>query len=541
MSAITDAVTAVHRGDATREEAILGIGPADLSAVLHSQFEGGGGAQLCSGIGASPGVAVGQVCLSVDAVLDLVDAGGDPILVAAETGPADEVGMRLSVGIVTSRGGLASHAAVVARGWAIPAVCGATELHVDTAGGLISVGDVVVQEGDTISIDGAAGSVTVGGQDVAASEIPAELDELMAWADEIRAGKVGVRANADTGPDAAAARELGADGIGLCRTEHMFLGDRLPLVQRLLHATDAAEREAALDALEAAQRQDFVAILDAMDGLPVTVRLLDAPLHEFMGEASHEQNPMIGLRGIRLAIVTEGLYRTQVRALLHAAEDRRAAGGDPIVEIMIPLVSVAGELAAAHEWIDAEIADAVALGLEPGKISVGTMVETPRAALRCGDLAEQAEFVSFGTNDLTQMTFGFSRDDVETSVIVPYIERGLLSSSPFDTLDADGVGELVAMGIERGRAIRPDLKAGICGEHGGDASSIHFVVAAGWTTSRARHPESSVRGWLLPRVCCWLRRRQWTTRWGSSTMTSCGCETPPTSSRSSASMWRCAR
>ena len=353
----------------------------------------------------------------------------------------------------------------------LPAVCGVDGLVVEDGG--IRVGDVHLAEGDLLTVDGAAGSVLIGGIEVDDAEAPPELETLLSWADEVRAGRVGVRANADTGADAAAARRFGAEGIGLCRTEHMFLGDRLPVVRRLLTAVTDSERLAALIELREVQRADFVALLEEMDGLPVTIRLLDAPLHEFL-EESHEQNPMLGLRGIRLALVTDGLYRAQVEAILEAVGDRVAAGGEPHVEIMVPLVSLPGELRLAREAINEEIAAAGVSGVE-----VGTMIETPRAALLAGELAVDADFVSFGTNDLTQMAYGFSRDDVETSVIGRYMELGLIERSPFDALDQDGVGELVALAVERARAVKPDLKCGICGEHGGDPSSIAFVVGAG--------------------------------------------------------------
>ena len=340
--------------------------------------------------------------------------------------------------------------------------------------GGIRVGDLTVAEGEIITVDGTSGTVLLGGMDVDQPDAPPELDILLAWADDVRRdGGVAVRANADTGPDAAEARSLGAEGIGLCRTEHMFLGDRLPVVRRVLTAATDEERNAALAELEEVQRHDFEQILEAMDGLPVTVRLLDAPLHEFL-EESHEQNPMLGLRGVRLAMAMPELYLTQVRALLDAVGDRRSAGGDPKVEIMVPLVSIGEELEAAAAAIAGELANAGLTG-----IPVGTMIETPRACLRAGELAEYADFVSFGTNDLTQMTYGFSRDDVETSVVAPYMARGWLARSPFDALDQDGVGELVAIAVERGRMAKPELKCGICGEHGGDPSSIGFVVAAG--------------------------------------------------------------
>ena len=467
---IVAAVQGVEAGSHSREDAVRSVSPGDVNDVLHASVGDHEGEVLCTGIAASPGAGVGKLCLSVDAVFDVVDNGGAAVMVAMETGPEDEPGMRWSAGIVTAHGGLASHAAIYSRGMGIPAVCGAEGIHVEPGG--VRVGDRFVAEGETITVDGATGTVVIGDMDVDDAEAPPELDTLLEWADEIRGGKVGVRANADTGADAAEARRLGAEGIGLCRTEHMFLGDRLPVVRRMLTAS-GEEHAAALYELQEVQRIDFRAVFEAMDGLPVTVRLLDAPLHEFL-EESHEQNPMLGLRGTRLAVVTEGLYQAQVKAVLEAMQDRLDAGGDPIVEIMIPLVALEAELALVRDWVQAEIA---ATGIRG--VTIGTMIETPRAALRAGDLAHHADFVSFGTNDLTQMTFGFSRDDVETSVITPYQQLGLLDRSPFDALDREGVGELVTIGVERGRAAKPDLKCGICGEHGGDPSSIEFVVAAG--------------------------------------------------------------
>ncbi len=468
---IVDAVRRGTAGELTHAQAVAAVSTDDLNDVLHASVGDHEAQVLCTGIAASPGAGVGALCLSVDSALDVVDNGGQAIMVAMETGPEDEPGMRWSAGIVTAHGGLASHAAIYSRGMGIPAVCGAEGLVVEPGG--VRVGDVFVAEGDTITVDGASGAVLVGDLDVDAADAPPELDTLLAWADEIREGRVTVRANADTGADAAEARRLGAEGIGLCRTEHMFLGDRLPVVRRMLTATTDAEREAALYELQEVQRQDFGSVLEAMDALPVTIRLLDAPLHEFL-EESHEQNPMLGLRGVRLAIVTEGLYRAQVRAVLEAVTDRIEAGGTPVVEIMVPLVSITPELELSRSWIDEEIAAAGATD-----VAVGTMIETPRAALRCGDLAAHADFVSFGTNDLTQMTYGFSRDDVESSVIAPYMKAAMLDRSPFDALDVEGVGELVSIAIDRGRSAKPELKCGICGEHGGDPSSIDFVVRQG--------------------------------------------------------------
>jgi pyruvate, orthophosphate dikinase len=326
---------------------------------------------------------------------------------------------------------------------------------------------------------------------------------VLEWADEIRAGEMAVRANADNGPDAANARRFGAEGIGLCRTEHMFLGDRLPVVRRMILADTDDEEVAALEELRQAQKADFAEILEAMDGLPVTVRLLDPPLHEFLpsieelavkeatvglseeekdvyraAQTWSEFNPMLGTRGVRLGVIKPGLYAMQVRALMEAAAERVAAGGRPVVEIMIPLTVTREELAEARGWVEGVVREE--LGDDPTiDVTIGTMIETPRAALRAGELAEVADFFSFGTNDLTQMTFGFSRDDVESRMMPEYLSRGLLRRNPFETIDVDGVGELVSDGVERGRETSPTLKVGICGEHGGEPASVAFCHRLG--------------------------------------------------------------
>jgi len=467
---IIDAVNKAVDGNHSREDAIRAITEDDLVDVLFDSATGDSIEPLCQGIAASPGAASGKLCLSVDAVLEVVDAGEQAIMVAMETGPADEPGMRWAAGIVTAYGGLASHAAIYSRGLGLPAVCGVETLKVEE--GQIKVGETVIPEGEVISIDGASGEVFAGEIEISGAAAPDELTTLLEWADELRSNKVQVWANADSGEEAAEARSAGAAGIGLCRTEHMFLGDRLPVIRQLLKAVGPDERKTALQELQKAQQTDFEHVLAPMDGLPVTVRLLDAPLHEFL-EETEEQNPMLGLRGIRLAIVTEDLYRTQTRALLAAVQERISQGGDPKVEIMVPLVSLEEELVLAVEWIKEELKDS------PIHVPVGTMIETPRAALIAGALAEHIDFVSFGTNDLTQMTFGFSRDDVEVSVINEYIEKGLLEKSPFETLDIGGVGELIRTAINRSREANPNIKIGICGEHGGDPASIRFLVGAG--------------------------------------------------------------
>ena len=467
---IIDAVNQAVDGKHSREDAVQAITGGDLIDVLFDSATGESIEPLCQGIAASPGAASGKLCLSVDAVLEVVDAAEQAIMVAMETGPADEPGMRWAAGIVTAYGGLASHAAIYSRGLGLPAVCGVETLTVEE--GYIKVGETVIPEGDVISIDGASGEVYVGEIEISDAAAPDELTTLLEWADELRSSKVQVWANADTEEEAAEARSAGATGIGLCRTEHMFLGDRLPVIRQLLKATDPDEKKIALEELQQAQQTDFEHVLTPMDSLPVTVRLLDAPLHEFL-EENEEQNPMLGLRGIRLAITTEGLYRTQTRALIAAVQERISQGGDPKVEIMVPLVSLEEELALVLGWVREE------LNNSPIPIPVGTMIETPRAALIAGTLAKHIDFISFGTNDLTQMTFGFSRDDVEVSVINEYIEKGLLEKSPFETLDIGGVGQLVTTAISQSRQVNPNIKIGICGEHGGDPASIRFLVDAG--------------------------------------------------------------
>lgn len=484
---IVDAVKAVRAGDLTQLEAVRSADPAEVEALLHSSMAGDAGdvsaerrAPVATGIGASPGAAAGQVYFDVDAALDAADRGETVLLAAVETTPADEPAMHIADGIITASGGLASHAAVVARGWGLPAVCGAETLTFDVAAEprtmsiTTSDGVVVITEGETVTIDGAAGEIYQGDLGVDAAGVPDELFQLLAWADEVRGDAVGVRTNADTAADAAKARELGAEGIGLCRTEHMFLGARLPVVQRVLRSDEgSAEADAAIAELVEQQRADFGGVLEAMDGLPVIVRLLDAPLHEFLPE-NDEHNPMLGVRGVRLAIRRPSIYLAQVRALALALDDRRAAGGAPVAEVMIPLVSAAGELRVMAEMVRGELASH-----GHDDVPVGTMIETPRAALTAAELAPHADFFSFGTNDLTQLTFGFSRDDLEAPIIGRYIDDGVLATNPFAELDQSGVGQLVTMAIENARAAAPDLSVGICGEHGGNPASIRTLVAAG--------------------------------------------------------------
>jgi pyruvate,orthophosphate dikinase len=483
----------------SKEEAVLRVTADHLDSVLHPQFEAGDKAVLTKGLAASPGAAVGKVYFTADDAVDAVERGEQVILVRNETSPEDVHGMAVAEGILTARGGLVSHAAVVARGWGKPAVCGAEAVRI--SGRTFSVGGTTVQEGDTISIDGTTGEVVLGAVGLTMGDTPKEFDVVLGWADAIRRGKLKVRANADNGPDATRAREFGAEGIGLCRTEHMFLGeDRLPVVRAMILADTPEEEDAALEQLRTVQKADFLEILEAMDGLPVTVRLLDPPLHEFLpdieelvvkqattGLSAEEQdllaaarswqevNPMLGTRGVRLGVLKPGLYAMQVRALMEAAKERVNKGGTPVIEIMIPLTIGREEMALARGWVEDAIGT-TASGLD---VTIGTMIETPRAALLAGEIAEESDFFSFGTNDLTQMTFGFSRDDVEGRMMGPYLELGLLKRNPFETVDAAGVGELVRIACERGRAVKADLKLGVCGEHGGDPESIGLFYDAG--------------------------------------------------------------
>lgn len=487
----------------TREEAVLRITSDHLDQVLHPQFGDSDIAVLTRGLAASPGAAVGRVYLDSDRAVAAAANGEKVVLVRSETSPDDIHGMQVSQGILTARGGLVSHAAVVARGWGIPAVVGAEQIKLrDDA---FVVGKVTVAEGDVISINGSTGEVVLGAVELVAAKPSDEFDTLLGWADKIRKGRMAVRANADNGPDATNARSFGAEGIGLCRTEHMFLADdRLPVVRRMILADTPEDEAAALEELHKVQKADFLEILEAMDGLPVTVRLLDPPLHEFLpsvgalevklatkgltkkeqklyqaAKSWHEFNPMLGVRGVRLGLLKPGLYAMQVRALIEAAVERLEAGGKPIVEVMIPLTVSREELRLARSWVTGAIAEATKGRKRKPKVSIGTMVETPRAALLADEIAEEADFFSFGTNDLTQMTFGFSRDDIEGRLMKPYLEQGLLSRNPFETVDDGGVGELVRIGAKRGRITKPDLKLGVCGEHGGDPESIRIFYNAG--------------------------------------------------------------
>jgi pyruvate,orthophosphate dikinase len=514
----------VAQGLIDDDEALTRVSGAQLAQLMFPRFDTSGDVQqIATGISASPGAAVGKAVFDSARAVELADQGEKVILVRRETNPDDLHGMIASQGVLTSRGGKTSHAAVVARGMGKTCVCGADDLDVDTkAGRFTAPGGITVNDGDVISIDGTSGAVYLGEVPVESSQVvqyfegkldPASADagelvqavhQIMGHADARR--RLGVRANADTGEDCARARRFGAGGVGLTRTEHMFLGERRQLVERLILADGDQERQAALDAREPLQRGDFTEILEAMDGLPVTIRLIDPPLHEFLPDLTdlsvkvalagdeatgqdrklleavrrlHEQNPMLGLRGVRLGLVIPGLFAMQVRAIARAAVDRKQAGGDPRPEIMIPLVAAVQELEVSREEAEkvlAEVAEESGVSVDT---LIGTMIEVPRAALTAGEIAKYAEFFSFGTNDLTQMGWGFSRDDVEGAFFSRYIELGIFGVSPFETIDADGVGRLVRIAVEEGRAARPGLKIGVCGEHGGDPDSVHFFHRAG--------------------------------------------------------------
>jgi pyruvate,orthophosphate dikinase len=517
----------VDQGLIDMDEAVIRVTGDQLAQLMFPRFDlSDKPKKITTGVSASPGAAVGRAVFDSARAVEQADAGEKVILVRRETNPDDLHGMIAARGILTSRGGKTSHAAVVARGMGKTCVCGAEELEMNLASRQFTApGGVTIHEGDVISIDGSSGAVYAGEVPVMASPVveffegslDAESDDLVAavarimdHADATR--RLGVHANADTGEDCARARRFGAGGVGLVRTEHMFLGERRQLVERLILADDEAGRQAALDALIPLQRGDFVEILEAMDGLPVTIRLIDPPLHEFLpdltdlsvkvalaekgaGEAGgatekdrklldavrrlHEQNPMLGLRGVRLLLVIPGLLDMQVRAIAEAAAELKKAGRDPRPEVMIPLTASVQEMEISRE-ATAKVLEAVEkeTGVSVHTL-IGTMIEVPRAAMIAGEIARSAEFFSFGTNDLTQMGWGFSRDDVEGAFFSRYIELGIFGVSPFETIDTEGVGRMIRIACEEGRAARPDLELGVCGEHGGDPESVHFFHEAG--------------------------------------------------------------
>lgn len=504
VAAIRMAVEMVREGLIDERTAVARVEPGALEQLERPRIpERSKEVPVASGVAASPGAAQGEAVFDADRAVAARGEGRRVVLVRPETTPDDIHGMDAADGILTSQGGKTSHAAVVARGMGKPAVTGVAAMVVDLERREARIGDLVIAEGDPITIDGTTGAVYRGLVPLVPPGETPELRELLTWADAVRT--LGVRANADTPDDAARARSFGASGIGLARTEHMFLGERLAIVQKIILADDDEERTAGLAELRASQVADFEGLLAAMDGLPVVVRLLDPPLHEFLpslldiekdmveraraGEPTDdlealaakvavwaEDNPMLGLRGVRLGIVVEHLYRIQVEAAIEAVVRRRKAGGDPRLEIMIPLVSTVEELRRMRELVESIVA---ATAGEPLHIPVGTMIELPRAALVAGEIAEVADFFSFGTNDLTQMTFGLSRDDAEGLFLGRYLDEHLLAFDPFQTIDIAGVGRLMEIAATEGRAANPALTVGICGEHGGDPASIAFCRRLG--------------------------------------------------------------
>jgi len=521
----------VDEGKINLDEALERVNGEQLTQLTFPQFKTDAARTLLTtGMAASPGAAVGAAVFDSPTAEAWAQEGKDVILVRRETNPDDLAGMISAVGVLTSRGGKTSHAAVVARGMGTTCVVGADALNVDYDNRRVTCGDAVVNEGDIISIDGSSGEVFLGevpvqpsavvryfevGLEQALAEIADDpdtvelvkaVDRLLTHADSVR--RLGVEANADTPEDAELARRFGAEGIGLARTEHMFLGERRLMVERVILADSVEEQQVEYDQLMPLQKEDFIGILTSMDGLPTTIRLIDPPLHEFLpditslsvkvavarerGEVNerdvkllaavtriHEANPMLGLRGVRLGVVLPGLFDLQMRAIAEAQAECIKRGQNPKAEIMVPLIGSVSELHIIRDRGEKILADVEAeYGVELG-IPIGVMIELPRAALTSGRIAEAAEFFSFGTNDLTQTTWGFSRDDVEGAFVPQYIAEGIFPVSPFETLDAEGVGRLVKLSVEEGRAARPDLTIGVCGEHGGDPESIWFFHEAG--------------------------------------------------------------
>ena len=517
----------------TRDEALGRVTGDQLTQLMFPQFDATAEKELIArGMAASPGAAVGKIAFDNAQAVEAAEKGIKTVLVRRETNPDDLPGMVAAEGVLTARGGKTSHAAVVARGMGKTCVCGAESLVIDAAAGTVTIGDLVLTADDTIAIDGQTGEIFRGevpvtdspvttylaegleaglaaaGEDAGTRELVEAVDKLLSHADKVR--RLRVRANADTPLDSTRAIAFGAEGIGLCRTEHMFLGERRPLVERaILSAPESDERQAAFNELEKLQKQDFLEMLEVMDGKAMTVRLIDPPLHEFMpalieletkvavGKATgtldpadeamlvevrrmHEQNPMLGLRGVRLGIYLPGLFALQMRALCEAAAELVARGLNPRPEIMVPLVGSVRELQLVREEGEGIIASvAEARGVDLSGVSIGAMIELPRAAMTAEDLAEEADFFSFGTNDLTQTVWGFSRDDVEGVFFPQYIEAGIFGVSPFESIDVHGVGTLVSEGVRRARSTKPNIKLGVCGEHGGDPLSIHFFHNVG--------------------------------------------------------------
>ncbi|MFC2687853.1 MAG: pyruvate, phosphate dikinase [Arachnia propionica] len=502
----------VDEGVITKEEALLRIEPDQLDQLLHPAIDPSHGEKpIAKGLPASPGAAVGEVVFDADTAAERGGRGEAVVLVRYETTPDDIHGVIVAQGVLTAHGGMTSHAAVVARGMGKPCVAGASGIHIDAKGRTLTVGDRVIKEGEVITLDGSTGDVF--GQEI--KLIPPRINEdfqrVVAWADEVR--ELGVRANADNFEDASKARELGAEGIGLCRTEHMFMAaDRLPAVRRMILAETHEARADALEKILPMQQADFEGIFTAMKGLPVTVRLLDPPLHEFLpnlveqsllvqrleltgGDASeleaaratlaqvkrlHELNPMLGTRGCRLAMLYPEIPAMQTRAIIRAALAVLEREGETIgVEIMIPLVALSKELEIQREIVEKTVAEELKAAGKELDVTVGTMIELPRAALVADQIAEYADFFSFGTNDLTQTGIGISRDDAENGFLTQYVTSKVLERNPFESIDVAGVGQLVDIGVAKGRSIKPNLKTGVCGEHGGDPDSVEFFQSVG--------------------------------------------------------------
>jgi pyruvate, orthophosphate dikinase len=489
-AALKCAVDMVGEELISREEAVARIDPAQLDQLLHPMIDPQADYEVaCRGLNASPGAASGGVVFDADTAAERGGAGESVILVRWETTPDDIHGMIQAQGILTAHGGMTSHAAVVARGMGKPCVAGCDAISIDFEARTARIGEHELSEGDVLTINGGSGEVIVGEVPLVPPQINEDFETVLEWADDVR--RLDVRANADTSEDAAKAREFGAQGIGLCRTEHMFFAeDRLPVVREMIMAESEEDRRSALERLLPVQQGDFEAIFEAMAGLPVTIRLLDPPLHEFLPPAEEatdermrrriraleEANPMLGTRGCRLGLMFPEIYEMQVRAIIRAAADVQERTGEaPLVEIMHPLVGFEEELRRLRELTvrtAAEEGDEVAY-------LCGTMIELPRACLRADEIARHADFFSFGTNDLTQTALGFSRDDAEGKFLTFYLEDGILERNPFETIDTGGVGDLMRIAVERGRAVKDDLKLGICGEHGGEARSVAFCHELG--------------------------------------------------------------
>ena len=473
----------------SREEAVARIDPGQLDQLLHPMIDPKAELDVvATGLNASPGAASGAIVLDADLAEERGRAGDDVLLVRWETTPDDIHGLIQARGVLTAHGGMTSHAAVVARGMGKPCVAGCESLSIDLKARTIRIGEHELAEGDQLTIDGGTGRVIVGAVPLVAPEIDERFETILGWADGLR--RLHVRANADTPEDAAKAREFGAEGIGLCRTEHMFMApDRLPVVQEMILASDEQARRAVLDRLLPVQQADFEGIFEAMAGLPVTIRLLDPPLHEFLPSADEatseamrrrieqlrEANPMLGTRGCRLGLQYPEIYEMQVRAIVRAAAAvRERTGETPLVEIMHPLVGFGEELRRLRD-----LTERVAAEEQATEHLIGTMIELPRACMRADEIAELADFFSFGTNDLTQTALGFSRDDAEGKFLTYYLEQGILERNPFEVLDVEGVGELMRIAVERGRGAKPGIKLGICGEHGGEPRSVAFCHELG--------------------------------------------------------------